>query len=126
MSEQEYVTVLCRVPKGLLKEGEELEWRHPEPNERFLSTMRPIIITTKRKRFEDWAERNLPKPAGCGLYVSVSDRRSIIYAEEKSGLADKSHSGFSNNIMHGPEPIESDRGEVFYWNANTKRWIWEP
>lgn len=90
--EQEYVTVPCRVPAGLLKDGETLEYRRPKRFERFLSTVasnpvidgvccdneiRPVIIPPFDAN--TWAARNLPKLtcekevwaaiAGCGWMI---------------------------------------------------------
>lgn len=89
MSEKEYVTVPCRVQAGLLKEGETLEIRKPSGKERVIgwdtrdqaiqiiddcswgdvmNGNLPVIIPAFDAN--DWAEKNLPKPA-CGREVWV-------------------------------------------------------
>lgn len=80
--ENKYVTVPCRVPDGLLKDGETLEFRVPKPHEEVLShwddipglrkvagllgEFRPVIIPPFDSNA--WAEKNLPKPA-CEMEV---------------------------------------------------------
>lgn len=160
MSEKDYVTVSCRVPAGLLKEGEALEWRKPEPNERFLTTSRdmPImqgVCTIGERRpviipafdANDWADRNLPKPA-CEREVwaaMVEARVWFAYSDDPRptgrGGWYASEPGNELGMMVGPDefklPWEQSKFKWTKWECSTLdeggvetadgavlRWVW--